>query len=60
LGHVSIKTTEIYARVLSKQKVEALSKANQHIAKNQEIEPFWKQNKGIIAWLDNFKKPVRT
>jgi integrase/recombinase XerD len=60
LGHVSIKTTEIYARVLSKQKIEALSKANQHIAKNQEIEPFWKRTKGIIAWLENFKRPVRT
>jgi site-specific recombinase XerD len=56
LGHVSVKTTEVYARVLSKQKEDALEKANQHLAQNQVAEPFWKREKGIVAWLDNFKR----
>lgn len=56
LGHVSVKTTEVYARVLSKQKEEALEKANQNLAQSQTAEPFWKREKGIIAWLGNFKR----
>lgn len=55
LGHASIKTTEIYARVLSKQKFEALEKAYPHLAQGQQLEPFWKKDKGVLAWLNSFK-----
>jgi site-specific recombinase XerD len=60
LGHVSVKTTEVYTRILSKQKEDALEKANQHLAQNQIAEPFWKREKGIISWLDNFKRTGST
>jgi site-specific recombinase XerD len=60
LGHVSVKTTEVYARVLSKQKEDALEKANQHLAQNQVAEPFWKREKGIIGWLESFKRTSST
>lgn len=60
LGHVSVKTTEVYARVLSKQKEDALKEANLHLAQSQAAEPFWKREKGIIVWLEGFKRKSST
>lgn len=52
LGHVSIQTTEIYARADSKQKREAIEKAYKNI--NPDIEPLWEKDKDLLSWLKSF------
>lgn len=52
LGHVSIQTTEIYARADSKQKREALGKA--YINVNPDEVPLWMGNDDLVAWLKKF------
>lgn len=52
LGHVSVQTTEIYARADSKQKREALEKAYVNI--NPDEEPIWTKNENLISWLKRF------
>jgi site-specific recombinase XerD len=49
LGHVSITTTEIYAKVDAEQKRKALEGAYE--ALSQEVVPDWQANKGLISWL---------
>ena len=49
LGHVSVETTEIYARADSKQKREAIEKAYVDVANNEE--PAWQNNKNLLDWL---------
>ena len=53
LGHESVLTTEIYARVDSKQKREAIEKAYVHIIKKET--PAWIENDNLLEWLKNFK-----
>jgi len=52
LGHVSIQTTEIYARADSKQKRIALEKA--YVNLNPKEKPIWQNNQSIITWLKSF------
>lgn len=52
LGHVSIQTTEIYARVDSKQKREAIEKA--YVSVTNKEEPKWEQNNDLKDWLKQF------
>lgn len=52
LGHVSIKTTEIYARADSKQKREALEKA--YVNVNPDEEPMWTKDATLVSWLKRF------
>lgn len=52
LGHVSVQTTEIYARADSKQKREALEKA--YININPDEKPIWTENANLITWLKSF------
>lgn len=52
LGHVSIQTTEIYARADSKQKREALEKAYVNVNPNEE--PMWTKDENLITWLKKF------
>jgi integrase/recombinase XerD len=52
LGHVSIQTTEIYARADSKQKREALEKAYVNINPNEE--PIWTNDENLVTWLKKF------
>lgn len=52
LGHVSIQTTEIYARADSKQKREALAKAYKNVS--PEVEPLWEKDKDLLSWLKSF------
>lgn len=52
LGHVSIKTTEIYARADSKQKRDALEKAYVNVNPNEE--PIWTKDANLITWLKRF------
>ncbi len=52
LGHVSVQTTEIYARADSKQKRKALEKA--YVDINPDEEPIWAKNENLISWLKRF------
>lgn len=52
LGHVSIQTTEIYARADSKQKREALTKAYKNVS--PDVEPLWEKDKDLLSWLKSF------
>lgn len=56
LGHVDIKTTEIYARADSKMMRKALESANS-IQQPADRTP-WQNDKGLMAWLGNLCKPV--
>jgi integrase/recombinase XerD len=53
LGHESVQTTEIYARVDSKQKREAIEKAFAQIIKKEKS--LWMKNDNLLQWLKNFK-----
>lgn len=52
LGHVSIQTTEVYARADSKQKREAIEKAYNKVS--PEITPLWEGNEDMLEWLKSF------
>lgn len=52
LGHVSVETTEIYARADSKQKREAIEKAYVEVVNKEE--PIWQENKNLLSWLKSF------
>jgi site-specific recombinase XerD len=52
LGHVSIQTTEIYARADSKQKRKALEEA--YVDVNPNEEPKWTKDENLIEWLKKF------
>jgi site-specific recombinase XerD len=52
LGHVSIQTTEIYARADSKQKRIALEKA--YVNLNPNEKPIWENNQNLVTWLKAF------
>lgn len=52
LGHVSVKTTEIYARTDSKKKREALESAYSEV--KPENIPGWLANNNLLEWLNGF------
>jgi site-specific recombinase XerD len=56
LGHVSIQTTEVYARADSKQKREALESAYIKIIPAQVNEGIWERDSKLREWLKNFVK----
>lgn len=58
LGHVSIKTTELYARVDSQQKREALEKAYQDITPDRPDKGEWERNSELKEWLKTFSKKL--
>jgi len=49
LGHVSVKTTEIYARIDSEMKRKALEKASGNSV--NDSMPIWQQDKTLMNWL---------
>ncbi len=49
LGHVSVTTTEIYAKVDAEQKRKALEGAYE--VPSQKIVPEWENDKGLLSWL---------
>ena len=51
LGHVSIQTTDIYARADSKAKREALEKAYKEIAPSFDSDRDWEKSKNLRDWL---------
>jgi len=52
LGHESVQTTEIYARVDSQQKREAIEKAYVGVIKKEK--PSWTENENLLGWLKSF------
>ena len=52
LGHVSVTTTEVYARADSRQKREALEKA--YIDVSPKEMPVWVNNNNLLGWLRSF------
>jgi integrase/recombinase XerD len=52
LGHISIQTTEIYARADSSAKRKALEKA--YTSTTPLNEPFWLSNESLLEWLKRF------
>ena len=56
LGHVSIQTTEIYARADSKQKIEALESAYVNMIPNDITERSWEKDQELKIWLRNLSK----
>lgn len=52
LGHVSVQTTEIYARADSRQKREALEKAYVDVVPKED--PKWLANDNLLGWLKSF------
>ena len=51
LGHVSIQTTDIYARADSKAKREALEKAYADLVPNRDSDREWEKSKDLRDWL---------
>jgi integrase/recombinase XerD len=51
LGHVSVQTTEIYARADSRQKREAIEKAYTNVSPQT---PKWENNDNLLGWLKSF------
>jgi site-specific recombinase XerD len=56
LGHVSIQTTEVYARADSKQKREALEAAYVNIIPKQSEERSWENNSQLREWLKSLAR----
>jgi len=54
LGHVSIETTEIYAKTDSEMKRKALEKAAQKIIPSEQ--PKWHNNSDLLCWLKDLGK----
>jgi len=51
LGHASVTTTEIYARIDNRQKREALEKTSLMPVSSES--PIWQSNKGLLDWLES-------
>ena len=49
LGHVSVTTTEIYAKVDVEERRKALEDA--YKIPSQDLRSDWGSNKGLMAWL---------
>ena len=56
MGHVSIQTTELYARADSKLKREALEAAYVDIIPNISDERSWEKDSQLKTWLKNLAK----
>lgn len=54
LGHASVTTTEIYARIDNRQKREALEKTS--LTPESTELPVWQSNKGLLDWLESLGK----
>jgi site-specific recombinase XerD len=56
LGHVSVQTTDVYARADSKQKREAFEKAYIDLKPDDSQKRTWEKDENLLAWLKNFMK----
>jgi len=51
LGHVSVQTTEVYARIDGEMKRKALEKAAGNSSSN--LMPIWQKDKPLLEWLQS-------
>jgi len=56
LGHVSLQTTDVYARADSKQKREAFEKAYVDLNPNVAKTKPWEKDDNLLEWLKSLKK----
>ena len=56
LGHVSIQTTDIYARADSKAKREALEKAYMDLNPEVKSDRAWERDKNLREWLKGLNR----
>lgn len=56
LGHVTIQTTEIYARADSQQKRHAIENAYRNLTPDSSSEAVWEKDPSILDWLDKLKR----
>lgn len=56
LGHVSVQTTEVYAKADSQQKREALEKNYLNLIPDTDTTRQWDNNRNLLEWLKNFGK----
>lgn len=56
LGHNSVKYTEIYARIDSKQKREAIEKAYKDLVPTPIDNGYWSEDKELLSWLRSLGK----
>ena len=54
LGHVSVKTTEVYARADAKMKREAIEAASKELVPKENA--LWESNTSLKQWLKEFCK----
>jgi len=54
LGHVSVKSTEIYAKADSSKKREAIEAASKDIVKKEKAQ--WEKNFKLKEWLKGFNR----
>ena len=53
LGHVSIQSTDVYARADSKAKREAIEKAYTDLISEEAKTREWKKNQTLLDWLNS-------
>jgi len=56
LGHVSVQTTDVYARADSRQKREAFEKAYVDLNPNVAKTKPWEKDDNLLEWLKSLKK----
>lgn len=56
LGHVSVQTTDVYARADSRQKREAFEKAYVDLNPNVAKTKSWEKDDNLLEWLKSLKK----
>jgi len=54
LGHSSVQVTEVYAKVDSRQKREAIEKAYTDVI--PAGVPLWQRNNNLLVWLKEFNR----
>lgn len=54
LGHQSVSTTEIYARIDNQQKIDAINRTSM-VPPTDEL-PSWQKDKGLLHWLEQLGK----
>ena len=54
LGHVSVKTTEVYAKASTSKKREAIEAASKEIAPREDAQ--WEENSRLKDWLKSFNR----
>lgn len=54
LGHQSVSSTEIYARIDNQQKLDAINKTS--LAPADDELPSWERDKGLLHWLKHLGK----